>query len=637
MEASKDLKDSLFLERVLYNHPGLTVDLGVGLWAWPLPMDYDGDGDMDLLVSCTDVPFNGLYLFENLAGPGEIMPVFEPPLRLGPGKKNLQVSYVDGDARVLERGTEYRNFSTALYDQPLEIYPTASLEEGLHKIRFNQWKFVDYEKDGDLDIIAGIDDWEDYGWDNAFDSSGKWTNGPLHGFLFLLENEDGRYIEKGKIMAGGQAVDVYGLPSPNMDDFDADGDLDLICGEFLDGFTWFENTGTREDPVFAAGRSLVNEHGAIKMNLEMIVPVGVDWDGDGDIDLVVGEEDGRIAWMENTGRVERQMPLFRDPVYFQQKAGFVKFGALVTPFSVDWDGDGDEDLVCGNTAGNIGFIENLGEGKPGPRWNQPVNLKAGGEPIRIMAGDSGSIQGPAEAKWGYTTLSVADWNHDGLKDIIANSIWGKVIWYENTGAPGMPVFSPSQPVRMVDAEGTPKPEWNWWDPEPGELVTQWRTTPFAVDWNRDGLTDLIMLDQEGYLSYYERIEKGGALVLSPGRRIFYVEQSSGYNAKHTTTREEGGLLRLNTESYGSSGRRKICLVDWDGDNDLDLLVNSINVSLLENTGSRNGKVIFQDRGPISGSILAGHTTSPAVVDWNGNGIPDLLIGAEDGFLYYAKR
>ena len=38
------------LERVKFNHPGLTVDLAVGLWAWPLPMDYDGDGDLDLVV-----------------------------------------------------------------------------------------------------------------------------------------------------------------------------------------------------------------------------------------------------------------------------------------------------------------------------------------------------------------------------------------------------------------------------------------------------------------------------------------------------------------------------------------------------------------------------------------------------------
>jgi len=633
--------DSLILERVLYYQSDLEVDLGVGLWAWPLPMDFDSDGDMDLLVSCNDVPFNGLYLFENPAGPGEPMPVFEPPVRLGPGKKNLQVSYVDGNARIMEHGSEYLNFSANLYTQPVEIYQPKKLEEAHQKIRFSLWKMVDYDDDGDMDILAGIDDWVDYGWDNAFDSSGTWTNGPLHGYVYWLENEGGEYKNRGKILAGGEPIDVYGFPSPNMDDFDGDGDLDLICGEFLDSFTWFENTGTRGKPAFAAGRTLENEQGPICMNLEMIVPVAVDWDRDGDFDLVVGEEDGRVAWLENTGRIQGRMPVFRDPVYFKQKAEYVKYGALVTPFSVDWDDDGDEDLVCGNTAGNIAFIENLGMGEVRgvklPRWNPPVNLEAGGETIRIMAGVNGSIQGPAEAKWGYTTLSVADWNHDGLKDIIVNSIWGKVIWYENTGRPGNPVLSPEKPVRIIQEDKPVKPAWNWWDPEPGQLVTQWRTSPFAVDWNGDGLTDLIMLDSEGYLSYFERIRQDEKLVLATGRRIFYVEGSSGYNSRHITTIEDGGMLRLNTESNGSSGRRKICFSDWDCDGDLDLLVNSINVSLLENTGSRNGMFILVDRGPLSGLKLAGHTTSPTVVDWNENGVPDLLLGAEDGLFYYAQR
>ncbi len=196
--------DSLVLERVSYHQPDLEVDLGVGLWAWPLPMDFDSDGDMDLLVSCNDVPFNGLYLFENPSGPGEPMPVFEPPVRLGPGKKNLQVSYVDGNARIMEQGSEYLNFSVNLYNQPVEIYPAEKLEEAHQKIRFSLWKMVDYDDDGDTDIIAGIDDWVDYGWDNAFDSSGTWTNGPLHGYVYWLENEGGEYKNRGKIMAGGE-------------------------------------------------------------------------------------------------------------------------------------------------------------------------------------------------------------------------------------------------------------------------------------------------------------------------------------------------------------------------------------------------------------------------------------------------
>ncbi len=49
------------------------------------------------------------------------------------------------------------------------------------------------------------------------------------------------------------------MPSPNFGDFDNDGDLDIICGEFLDGFTYFQNVGTRKIPVYSKGVCLKNE------------------------------------------------------------------------------------------------------------------------------------------------------------------------------------------------------------------------------------------------------------------------------------------------------------------------------------------------------------------------------------------
>ena len=53
------------MPRLAHQNPGLLADLGVGLWAWPLPMDYNGDGLMDLVVVCTDKPYNGTWFFEN--------------------------------------------------------------------------------------------------------------------------------------------------------------------------------------------------------------------------------------------------------------------------------------------------------------------------------------------------------------------------------------------------------------------------------------------------------------------------------------------------------------------------------------------------------------------------------------------
>ncbi|MBZ4190915.1 VCBS repeat-containing protein [Niabella sp. 3A5MI-3] len=628
------------LQLLKYNNPGLVTDLGVGLWGWPLPVDYDGDGDMDLLVSSQGKPYNGIYLFENTSGAA--IPVFAPPKWLNKSIKDIQVSYVNGTPRFLIPGAELTGFLNRFERDKKPLFSAKEvLKANTGNNRFNQWKLVDYDNDGDDDILIGVDDWGDYGWDNAFNSKGEWTRGPLHGFVYLIENVNGDYINKGRLQVNGSDLDVYGAPTPNMADFDGDGDLDLICGEFLDKLTYFENTGTRAHPVYAAGRYLKNESGFIAMDLEMIVPVAVDWNKDGFTDLVIGDEDGRVALVEHTGRVKNGMPVFKSPYYFQQEAGDVKFGALVTPFSVDWDGDGDEDLICGNSAGYIGFIENLGRFDGMPRWARPVHLKSEGKTIRIQAGNNGSIQGPAEAKWGYTTLSVADWDGDGLKDIIVNSIWGKVVWYKNVGTATQPRLAKEQPVQVQWplSSGVPKPSWIWWTPQKEMLVTQWRTTPFVTDWNGDGLADLVMLDTAGYLAYFERFKKGHQLLLKPGRHIFEGTNGAVFNHNHVLDSNAArmGLLQLNKGRFGQSGRRKFTIADWDGDGRPDLLVNSVNVSFLKNEGTRQGMVRFADKGPVAKLVLAGHDTSPTTVDWDKDGVRDLLVGAEDGFLYYLKN
>lgn len=610
------------LEPVQYCNPGLKVDVGVGLWAWPLPMDWDGDGDLDLVVSCPDVPFNGTYLFENPGGKA-VMPVFKPPVKVGPGMHSIQISYVEGEPRVLTPGEEWSDFLGERFDKRTEIYPQKNIHS--NRVRANQWRYVDYDGDGVQDLIVGVGDWADYGWDDAFDSTGKWTRGPLHGYVYLLQNrgttQKPDYAAPVKLEAGGKPIDVFGMPSPNLADFDGDGDLDLLCGEFLDGFTYFENIGSRSEPEYSEGRRLTHAGQPLTMDLQMITPTAIDWDNDGDMDLIVGDEDGRVAFVEHTGQIHQGLPQFLPPKYFQQEAANLKFGALVTPVSVDWDQDGDEDLIAGNSAGYIAFIENLDGGNP-PSWAAPQRLEAEGKPIRLQGGENGSIQGPAEAKWGYATLSVADWDHDGRLDLIVNSIWGKVEWYRNEG--GSPVrLSAAKPIKVEWRGKTPKPAWNWWDPQDKELATQWRTTPVVIDLNNDGLNDLVSLDHEGYLAWFARERRGEELVLLPGQRIF--------------KNSNGDTLRLNAKNAGGSGRRKFCFADWDGDGRVDLLVNSRSIDLLRNVSTEDRPLTFEDMGPVHPHQLAGHTTSPTIVNWNRDEKPDLLIGAEDGHFYYVEN
>lgn len=641
------------LERLKYNNPGLVVDLGVGLWAWPLPMDMDGDGKFELVVNCPDKPSNGVYVFKTDADTSKNpLPVFKPGVRLSKGMQNVELSWgADGKLRVLSPAVEYPDFAVT----GLETGKKLPLPANIHpnKVRANMWKYVDYDGDGNTDIIVGVGDWTDYGWDNAYNEKGVWTKGPLRGFVTVIRNEgtnkQPKYQPPVRVQAAGRDLEVFGWPSPNFADFDGDGDLDLLCGEFLDGFTYFENVGTRAEPRYAVGRRLTVPPGvtngvrsaawkataeakklpgsprALTMDLEMITPVAFDWNKDGKLDLIVGDEDGRIAFIENTGRfTDDHTPLFLPPRYFKQQADDMKFGALATPVGFDWDGDGDIDLIVGNTAGYIAFFENLsGPGVAKPKFAAPKLLQADGKTLRIMAGANGSIQGPAEAKWGYTTQTVADWDGDGRPDLLVNSILGKVVWYRNTGTREQPKLAAATPIEVEWNGPQPSLAWGWMKPQGKALLTQWRTTPVAVDWNKDGLVDLVMLDQEGYLAYFERAKVDGKLVLKSPRRAF--------------CDENGKPLLLSKGTAGKSGRRKLCVTDWDGDGKVDFLLNSSSANFLRQVGFKDGNWLFKDEGPLVKQNIEGHDVSPTTVDFDGDGIPDFLGGAEDGKFYFLKN
>jgi hypothetical protein len=129
-----------------------------------------------------------------------------------------------------------------------------------------------------------------------------------------------------------------------------------------------------------------------------------------------------------------------------------------------------------------------------------------------------------------------------------------------------------------------------------------------------------MLDVEGYLALFERAKRGDKLVLLSPRRAF--------------VDEAGQPLRLNERRAGGSGRRKLCVTDWTGDGRFDFLLNSANADLLEQVDHRDGKWYFRKAGSIAQQNIEGHDVSPTVVDFDGNGIPDFLGGAEDGHFYF---
>src|SRR4051812_21977391 len=147
---------SEILPRLAYNNPGLLVDLGVGLWAWPLPIDYNRDGLMDLVVVCTDKPYNGTWFFENSGqiDPQLKLPIFKPAVLIGKSAPSVAISYASGVPLITAtatvssgdtyryRANVYPDFLQTQFARPAKIAVPETILTEPGNIRQNQWKFV---------------------------------------------------------------------------------------------------------------------------------------------------------------------------------------------------------------------------------------------------------------------------------------------------------------------------------------------------------------------------------------------------------------------------------------------------------------------------------------------------------------
>ena len=69
----------------------------------------------------------------------------------------------------------------------------------------------------------------------------------------------------------------------------------------------------------------------------------------------------------------------------------------------------------------------------------------------------------------------------------------------------------------------------------------------------------------------------------------------------------------------------------------DLIADGPSAVWWQGEPSESGRYMLTYKGDLSRTVLEGHTTCPTPVDWDHDGIFDLLLGAEDGHFYLIRN
>ena len=254
---------------------------------------------------------------------------------------------------------------------------------------------ADLDGDGDLDLISG----EYYGTFRYFENVGT----------ALVPS----FTERTGADNPLNGVDLGRRSTPTLGDLDGDGDLDLISGERDGAFFYFENEGTALVPSFTARTGTDNPLDGEDVGI-LSTPTLVDLDGDGDLDLISGENSGTFFYFENVGTA--LVPSFTERTTGGNPLRDEEVGSNSAPTLVDLDGDGDLDLISGAFYGTFFYFENVGIAV------FPVFTERTGADNPLNGADVGA----------FSTPTLGDLDGDGDRDLISGEFGGTFKYFENT-------------------------------------------------------------------------------------------------------------------------------------------------------------------------------------------------------------
>ena len=275
------------------------------------------------------------------------------------------------------------------------------------------------------------------------------------------------------VMGGDKPIltEKHGLAAPALWDWDGDGKRDLLVGEFEtnmppdfpmgpDGSTIrvYLNVGTDSEPRFTEEFQWARDTEGTIMEVPQwccigFTPMFYDLDDDGHLDMITGQyHPGEVTWFRGSPEgflPGQKLPQEGDPAAAVNTM-FEAVQAQMDPDFVPYEGE----------PGDIGTFD----------------------------------------YWVYSTATFGDLDDDGDYDLIVGGSGGLRV-SENTGGPENPSFG----VRklLLDIHGEPLKTLELAPEQQSQLLAAGmslppsgdiKTNPLAVDWDQDGVLDLLVTD-----------------------------------------------------------------------------------------------------------------------------------------------